>query len=74
MPAGGRDALLLATLAEPLEPDRVPFYVSNSATGHPDGWYWIPATARNGAPQYLGRSVVWAERRLLELIQGRRHA
>lgn len=61
-----RDAHLLATLAESLNPAKPPWYVSGSPTGHPDGWYWVPAGA--GRPEYLGRNVLWTEKKLLSLI------
>jgi hypothetical protein len=61
-----RDAHLLATLAEPLSPARPPWYVSGSETGHPDGWYWVPEGKKR--PEYLGRNVVWTERKLLSMI------
>ena len=61
-----RDAHLLATLAESLNPERAPFYVQGAANGHPDGWYWIPAGTTR--PQYLGRNVIFAERALLKAL------
>lgn len=64
---GGRDARLLAALAEPLAPERAPFYVKGASNGSPDGWYMTPAGQRRTV--YLGRNVVWAEKRLLGLIQ-----
>lgn len=62
-----RDATLLATLALELEPSRPPFYVSAAADGRPDGWYWTPRGDERLA--YLGRNVLFAERRLLELLR-----
>lgn len=62
-----RDARLLAELARPLEPERTPFYVWASPDGNPDGWYWTPAGAER--PRFLGRSVFYAERKLLELLR-----
>lgn len=65
--APARDARLLGELAGPLAPELAPFYVANSDTGHPDGWYWKPAGAERS--QWLGRNVLWAERKLLELLR-----
>lgn len=62
-----RDARLLAELAASLEPERAPFYVSSSPTGHPDGWYWKPRGSENS--QWLGRNVFWAEKALLERLR-----
>lgn len=59
---------LLAALAEPLQPARTPFYL-RSDTRHPDGWYWQPEQA--GRTEYLGRNVIWAERKLIELLDRR---
>jgi hypothetical protein len=63
----GRDALLLRELAAPLSPVRAPFYISGSTRGLPDGWYWQPQGVEKAG--YLGRNVIFAERRLLELLQ-----
>lgn len=60
--------MLLGSLAEPLNPARDPFYLSGATTGQPDGWHWIPNGRRR--PEYLGRNVVFAQRRLLELLRG----
>lgn len=66
-------ALFLASLCEPLEPDRAPFYVKGATNGSPDGWYWKPQGA--GRPVFLGRNVLWAERRILtELTNGHEQA
>lgn len=62
-----RDAHLLATLAESLEPNEPPFYVSAAPNGSPDGWYWTPAGEER--PRFLGRNVTWAEKRLLEFLR-----
>lgn len=56
---------LLEALAEPLNPARAPFYL-RSDTRHPDGWYWQPE--EKGRTEWLGRNVIWAERRLIELL------
>lgn len=61
-----RDAHLLATLAEALAPDQPPFYLHVSPNGHPAGWYWRPAGATR--PEWLGRNVIFAEKRLLQLL------
>jgi hypothetical protein len=63
-----RDAGLLASIAAGLHPERPPFYVSASSDGRPDGWYW--AARGDSHLTYLGRNVIWAERRLLELQRG----
>lgn len=60
-----RDAQLLANIAEPLNPERPPFYVRVSDTGHPDGWYWVPQGAKRA--RYLARNVFLAEQELLNL-------
>lgn len=66
-------ARFLASLAEPLEPERAPFYVKGSHSGSPDGWYWTPPGARR--PVFLGRNVLFAEKRILtELTNGHGHA
>lgn len=62
-------ARFLASLCEPLEPARPPFYVKGAQGGAPDGWYWRPQGAAR--PVFLGRNVLWAEKRILsELTNG----
>jgi hypothetical protein len=58
-----RDATLLAELAAPLSPARLPFY-ARSPDGGPAGWYW---NRSEDQLEYLGRNVFWAERKLIEL-------
>lgn len=60
-------ASFLSALASELEAARPPFYVSASTDGRPDGWYWIPPGEDRLV--YLGRSALFAERRLLELLR-----
>ena len=62
-----RDAQLLSHLAEPLHPERPPFYVRGAENGHPDGWYWQAADSQRAS--YLGRNLYFAEKRLLELLR-----
>ncbi len=64
-----RDRALLHDVAAPLEPDRLPFWVIASPTGHGDGWYWIPKDTSR--PTYLGRNVHHA---LSTLLRARERA
>ncbi len=66
---GPRDAGMLAALAEPVCPRRVPFYMRRPPGGQPAGWYWQPADSER--LHWLGGNVIWAERRLLELVARR---
>jgi hypothetical protein len=60
-------AHILERLAAPLHPTKPPKYVAGAPSGHPDGWYWTPAGSSK--PQYLGRNVLFAEQRLLDLYE-----
>lgn len=62
-----RGARRLAAIADELEPDRAPWWVSQPAHGTPaQGWWWLPDGA--AAPVFLGHNHIAAEMALIRLV------
>ena len=69
----GRASQRLATLAEPLLPERAPYYVRRPVAPGlerqfpADGWYWVPAD--HSVAVFLGASFELASHELHSLLE-----
>jgi hypothetical protein len=65
--AGRNKGKRLAIIANPLEPERVPWWVCEPSGRTPSqGWWWIPRGA--AVPEFLGHNAAISEAQLVHLV------